>query len=280
MPLRDDLNAAIDSLRETLTAVNQTTRMVGAAASEISGATRDIEQRTELQAFSVERIASTIEQMTEAASSTASRVSEANAFVVDCQAITEKFGTMIERATASMAEIERSSHTISAITEVMDSVAVRTNLLALNTGVEAARTGDAGRSFKVLAQEIRDLSSRAGAASKEVRSLITTSRQQVTAGVIIMQEASNAIGTIVAGVSEIGSHLNAIDNAAQEQAAALRDVNGAVATIDQTARQNAAMVRQTSAASADMAQQASRLRSLVDAFHLDRNGGFQGPRRG
>ncbi|MFT9418785.1 protoglobin domain-containing protein [Acetobacter sp.] len=268
IPMRDNLNGAIESLRDTLEIVNDTTETIDITAGEINSAAQDLAHRTEQQAISVEKTASAVEQITATVTSTAARVTEANAFVSNCQNITEQFGVMINRATAAMSEIEKSSEAISKITNVMSNIAIQTNLLALNTGVEAARAGEAGSGFRVLAQEIRDLANRAGNASKEVKELVETSREQVLSGVSIMEEAGHAISTIISSVADIGDHLKAIAEAASEQATALQEVNNAVSSIDQGTRQNAAMVEETSAASSGMAQQARRLKGLLNEFTL------------
>mgnify|MGYP003365296833 CR=1 FL=1 len=270
LTLRENLNSAMGALNGTLGAVLDTTQAIDRAAAEISSAAHDMAGRTERQASSVERTAATVEQVSATVSETATRVAHAEDFVVQCEAATGRFGEMIERAQNTMGDIAASSDAIARITDVMDGIATRTNLLALNTAIEAARAGEAGNSFKILAKEIRDLATRAAEASKEVRGLVNTAREQVATGVTAMGEASAAIGSIIAGVNEIGSHLKDIAVAAREQASALRDINGAVATIDQGTRQNAAMAEQTSAASLAMAEQAAALKAQLSEFRLAR----------
>lgn len=268
LPLRDNLNAAIDSLRTTLMVASDTAYNIDVATQEISDASGELAQRTERQAASVEKTAAAIEQITATVSSTASRVSEANNFVDNCLDSIQHFGGMIDRANEAMAEIERSTEAINKITDIMDAVAIQTNILALNTAVEAARAAGAGNGFKVLAEQIRELANRAGSASKDVRGLAGTSKVQVGQGVSIMREAGHDMKIIIAGIVEIRAHLKAIEEAAREQAAALQSVNGAVATIDEGTRQNAAMAERTSAASEGMVQEAGQLRVLLDGFHL------------
>lgn len=273
LTLRENLNSAMGALSGTLGAVLDTTQAIDRAAAEISRAAHDMAGRTERQAASVERTAATVEQVSATVSETATRVAEAEDFVVQCGDVTGRFGGMIERVQSTMGDIAASSDAIARITDVMDGIATRTNLLALNTAIEAARAGEAGNSFKILAKEIRDLATRAAEASKEVRGLVKTSRVQVATGVTAMGEATAAIGSIIAGVNEIGSHLKDIAVAAREQAAALQDINGAVATIDQGTRQNAAMAEQTSAASSAMAEQAAGLKVQLSGFRLGRQTG-------
>ncbi|MBB2205577.1 globin-coupled sensor protein [Gluconacetobacter takamatsuzukensis] len=268
LTLRDDLNAAMAALSDTLGSVHDTSRVIDSAAAEISNAAHDLAGRTERQAASVEQTAATVEQVGATVARTAARVAEAEDFVAQCQEVTGRFGGMIAQARASMDDIAAASDAIGRITDVMDAIATRTHLLALNTGIEAARAGEAGNSFKILAKEIRDLASRAAEASHEVRSLVGTSRAQVATGVAVMGEAHGAIGAIIAGVEEIGGHLKDIAVAAREQEAALHDINGAVAGIDRGTRQNAAMAERTSAASTAMAGQAAGLKAQLAEFRL------------
>ncbi|MBB2158758.1 protoglobin domain-containing protein [Gluconacetobacter sacchari] len=267
-PLRENLNTAIVSLRDILGTVGDATQQIDMGADEISTAIRDLAGRTETQAASVEKTASAVEQIAGIVSSAAARAAEAENFVKECQVIAERFGAMVARATASMAEIARSSEAIGRIIDVMEGIATRTSLLALNTAVEAARAGEAGNSFKILAQEIRDLATRAGAASKDVRELVGTSGRQVAGGVAVMNEANAATSALIASVREIGRHLEAIAVASQEQAATLHEINGAVTQIDRGTRQNAAMAEQASAASARMAGEAAHLNGLLATFEL------------
>ncbi|WP_275690680.1 globin-coupled sensor protein [Gluconacetobacter azotocaptans] len=268
IPLRDNLNTAVESLRATLEVVNATAQTIDTTATQINAAAQDLSHRTERQAFSVEETAASIEQITSTVTSTAARVAEAHSLVAECQTITEQFGVLVDGAAGSMAEIERSSNAISTITDVMDAIAVQTHLLALNTSVEAGRVGESGAGFKALAQEIRDLARRAGEASKDVRKLVSASQSQVAAGALVMEEINAGMQTIITRVTKISDHLKAIADAAQEQARALHNINGAVATIDQGTRQNAAMVEQTSAASADLAGKAVHLRDILETFQL------------
>ena len=121
-----------------------------------------------------------------------------------------------------MGGIETSSKQIAKIIGVIDEIAFQTNLLALNAGVEAARAGDAGRGFAVVASEVRALAQRSADAAKEIKTLISTSTQQVDAGVRLVGETGNALGRIVAQVATMNTLVTEIAASAQEQAAGLR----------------------------------------------------------
>ena len=266
--LRDDLNGSVATLRAALQTVGENAVSIDAAALEISNAAADLSKRTEQQAASVEETAAAVEQITSTVKATAKRAEEAGQLVTRSRGNAEQSEIVVQKAIATMGEIERSSREIGNITEMMDEIAFQTNLLALNAGVEAARAGEAGKGFAVVAQEVRVLAQRAAQAAKDIKTLITASGEQVKSGVALVGETGTALQTIVSDVKEINQHVSAIVDAAREQALGLQEVNTAVSTIDQGTQQNAAMVEQTSAASRNLAVEAERLKQLLAGFKL------------
>jgi methyl-accepting chemotaxis protein len=153
---------------------------------------------------------------------------------------------------------------------VIDEIAFQTNLLALNAGVEAARAGDAGRGFAVVATEVRALAQRSADAAKEIKALISSSGQQVQAGVKLVADTGKALGRIVEQVAKLNDLIAEIAASAREQATGLDQVNNAVNQMDQVTQQNAAMVEETTAASHSLAHEADALSRLVGQFNLGR----------
>jgi methyl-accepting chemotaxis protein len=139
---------------------------------------------------------------------------------------------------------------------VIDEIAFQTNLLALNAGVEAARAGDAGRGFAVVAQEVRALAQRSAEAAKEIKTLISTSTQQVGAGVDLVGQTGEALQRIVTQVASIDALVTEIAASAVEQSTGLQEVNNAVNQMDQVVQQNAAMVEEATAASHSLKNEA------------------------
>jgi methyl-accepting chemotaxis protein len=167
-----------------------------------------------------------------------------------------------------MARIETSARQISQIIGVIDEIAFQTNLLALNAGVEAARAGEAGRGFAVVASEVRALAQRSADAAREIKSLISTSSEEVETGVRLVGETGDSLSGIVTKVLEISELVTEIAASAHEQAGALAQVNAAVNQMDTVTQQNAAMVEQSTAASRALAGETTELARLLAQFNI------------
>ncbi len=266
--LRLSFNDSIDKLKETMRAVGANAQAIAAGSGEISSAAQDLSKRTEQQAASVEETAAALEQITTTVADSSRRAEEAGTLVAQTKLGAERSSEVVKNAVKAMGEIENSSREISSIIGVIDQIAFQTNLLALNAGVEAARAGDAGKGFAVVAQEVRELAQRSATAAKEIKSLITTSSDQVNNGVSLVGQAGNALEQILTQVDQINTNVTAIVEGAKEQATGLKEINQAVNTMDQGTQQNAAMVEQSTAASHALAKQADGLFSLLSQFKV------------
>ncbi|MBO9556960.1 MAG: CHASE3 domain-containing protein [Caulobacter sp.] len=267
--LQDDFNAAMGRLQETMTVITGAVQGIRAGSGEISHAADDLSRRTEQQAAGLEETAAALDEIVATVRRTAQGTNEADQAVKAARQDAEVAGQVVERAIQAMTEIETSSQQVSQIIGVIDEIAFQTNLLALNAGVEAARAGDAGRGFAVVAQEVRALAQRSADAAKEIKTLISTSSQQVGAGVELVGETGQALLRITAGVLQINRTVAEIAASAQEQATGLQQINSAVNQMDQATQQNAAMVEQSTAASHSLSNEASELQRLVGRFRID-----------
>ena len=271
--LRIDFNEAVGRLQDAMRRVVENAEMIQSEASEISNAADDLSSRTERQAATLEQTASALDQLTASVRSSADGAASANALVDSAREEAAASGTVVREAVGAMGEIEQSSRQISKITGVIDDIAFQTNLLALNAGVEAARAGEAGRGFAVVASEVRALAQRSSDAAKEINALITASGGQVRRGVDLVDQAGKALAGIVDAVQKISQNVSEIALSSQEQSAGLAEINSAMNQLDQVTQQNAAMFEETTAASHALTREAETLTQTTGSFRTDHHRG-------
>ena len=275
LQIKTDFNAAVESLRDAMSAITIATREIRGGSDEIATASDDLSKRTEQQAASLEETAAALDQITATVRRSADGAHQASAAASAARSDAERSGAVVSETVSAMGEIEKGSGQINQIIGVIDEIAFQTNLLALNAGVEAARAGDAGRGFAVVAQEVRALAQRSAEAAREIKTLIANSSAQVERGVRLVGDTGQALAGIVAKVAEIDSLISTIAQSSQEQATGLNQVNTAVNQMDQVTQQNAAMVEEATAAAANLNTQAGELARLVGRFQIGGGSGLR-----
>ncbi|MGC1303841.1 MAG: methyl-accepting chemotaxis protein [Caulobacteraceae bacterium] len=271
--LRTDFNDALAHLQDTMTVIVGAASAIRSGTEEISSASDDLSRRTEHQAASLEQTAAALDQITATVRTTAEGANQARDVVATAKTDAERSAQVVADAVKAMDGIAKSSHQISQIIGVIDEIAFQTNLLALNAGVEAARAGDAGRGFAVVASEVRALAQRSAEAAREIKTLISTSTQQVGAGVDLVGRTGKALQRIAGQITDINTVVADIAASAHEQASGLHQVNAAVNQMDQVTQQNAAMVEQATAASQSLFHETEQLTALIGGFQIDQVSG-------
>lgn len=270
-PLRQDFNDSISQIGSTLRSILESSDGIRRGTDEISVASDDLSRRTETQAANLEETAAALDELTANVRKTAEDAAHANDAVSIARGDALRSGEIVGSAISAMDSIEQSSRQIERIIGVIDEIAFQTNLLALNAGVEAARAGEAGRGFAVVASEVRSLAQRSAEAAKEIKTLISTSGEQVGLGVKLVKETGSALDRIVEQINNVNSLVSNMTNSVKEQSTGLGEVNVAVGQMDQVTQQNAAMVEETAAASRSLADETVSLNRAVSQFRLNKN---------
>jgi methyl-accepting chemotaxis protein len=266
--LRDDANATVRNLRQTVASIQASSDAINTAAREIAQGNVDLSARTEKQAASLEQTASSMEELTGTVRQNADNASGANALAVKAEGVAVRGGAVVGQMVGTMQEIQRSSSRIADIIGVIDGIAFQTNILALNAAVEAARAGEQGRGFAVVASEVRNLAQRSAAAAKEIKGLISDSMLKVDGGSRQAEEAGRTMEDVVAAIKQVARLMNEIADASREQSTGIEQVGTAVAQMDEVTQQNAALVEQAAAAAESLQDQATTLVDAVSTFRL------------
>ncbi len=257
-----------DGLSQTVGTVRSSSEGIYVGAQDIAEGNGELSSRTEQQAASLAETASSMEELASTVEQNADNARQASQLAVEASRTAAQGGEVVGEVVATMHDISESSHQMSDIIGVIDSIAFQTNILALNASVEAARAGEHGRGFAVVAQEVRSLAGRSASAAGEIRTLIAASLEKVDVGTARADKAGQTMSEIVAAVQRVSDIMDEIASASLEQSNGIGQVNQAVTQMDQVTQQNAALVQQAATAATQLEAEAARLREAVLRFRL------------
>jgi methyl-accepting chemotaxis protein len=257
-----------NSLVDIVSQVRTGTETIGTASREIAAGNVDLSSRTEMQASSLEKTASAMDELTSTVKQNADNAREANQLASAASDVAIRGGQVVSEVVDTMSSIDASAKKIVDIIGVIDGIAFQTNILALNAAVEAARAGEQGRGFAVVASEVRNLAQRSAAAAKEIKALIDDSVEKVGAGTKLVGQAGVTMDEVVTSVRRVTDIMSEIANASQEQSAGIAQVNQSIIEMDSMTQQNAALVEEAAAAAQSLQDQAGELARVVSIFKL------------
>jgi methyl-accepting chemotaxis protein len=253
------IEAMRDSFGRIVGQVRRDALGVAAASADIAQGNTELSARTVQQASALEEASSKMQDLNATVQRNAESARTANALAMQASAVASQGGTAVAEVVSTMQGINESSHRISDIISVIDSIAFQTNILALNAAVEAVRAGEQGRGFAVVATEVRSLAGRSAAAAREIKSLISASVERVEHGSAQVNQAGATMQAVVESIQRVASLMAEITVASQEQTVGVSQVGEVVSGLDQATQQNASLVQ-------ELAGAADRLKDLADAL--------------
>ncbi len=256
-----NMRAIVSDVRAEVSGLTQ-------AAQAIVQGSMDLSDRTDSQAQEVEKTSAAVEEISAAIGDTADTAHSLASLSSQASSEASAGAISINQVSDSMQQIETSSKRITEIVGVIEQLAFQTNLLALNAAVEAAHAGDQGRGFAVVAAEVRALAHRSSAAAKQIRDLIQTSSQQVTAGSVTVDAAGDTIRKAVEQVHMVTQQLGEITLATRQESLGVVQISEAMHLLDDVTRQNANLVQQSMLACEALSARADTLSRAVMIFSM------------
>ncbi len=240
------------ALGVTIDGLQRGAQEVNSAARQVSESSQSLAQITSSSAARLEEATATLEEMTNTTERNANDADEANRLAGDARHSADQGQeTMVELNTA-MGAINDSANQIGKIIKVIEEIAFQTNLLALNAAVEAARAGEHGKGFAVVADEVRNLALRAADAARETTGLIEDSVTRAKHGAEVAGAASSGLNAIAGGVTTIAQLLGGISQASHEQARQVGSLRDAVEDLDRSSQSNAAAAEESAGAAEEL----------------------------
>ena len=283
-------------LRELIGGISDGVTQIASAAEQLSAVTEQTSagvnsQKVETDqvatamnemAATVQEVARNAEEASEAAVAADQQAREGDKVVGEAIAQIERLATEVGNSTQAMGDLKRESDKIGSVLDVIKSVAQQTNLLALNAAIEAARAGEAGRGFAVVADEVRSLAQRTQKSTEEIEELIVglqsgtqqvatimdNSRGLTDSSVELTRRAGSALGSITRTVSTIQAMNSQIATAAEQQSAVAEEINRSVLNVRDISEQTAAASEETAASSTELARLGTHLQALVSRFRV------------
>jgi methyl-accepting chemotaxis protein len=266
--LMGELHRTQQRLRELVSRVQSSTESIHTASREIAAGNLDLSNRTEQTAGSLQQAASAMEHLTADVQHSAESANHATELAANAAAVARRGGEVVAEVVTTMQGISSSSLKIGDIIGVIDGIAFQTNILALNAAVEAARAGEQGRGFAVVAGEVRSLAQRSAEAAREIKTLISSSVEQVRDGSHRVTQAGATMQEILESVQRVSEIVEDISRAALRQSQDIVQMHQNVNQLDRMTQQNAALVEESAAAAESLRAQATRLSEMVGQFHL------------
>lgn len=293
-----ELSASVDnivnSFQSVISNTNHSTLQLASSAEESSAVAVQTkqnvveqQQQTQMVATAIHEFSSTVQEVANSAASAAEASQEAEEATYEGSSVVQQTITQINELNTEIAlsseiiqKLSQQSKEIGTVVDVIDGISEQTNLLALNAAIEAARAGEAGRGFAVVADEVRSLASRTQDSTVEIKAMIQslqessadsmqrmekgTNQAQLTAE--MAEQAGISLERIAASVDRINNMNTQIAAAAEQQSTVINEINQNVTTINDISTQTASGAEQSSAATLELARLTEDMKVNVDRF--------------
>ncbi|MBV7564798.1 methyl-accepting chemotaxis protein [Pseudomonas sp. sia0905] len=283
------LRDLIGSIRDGVTQIASAAEQLSAVTEQTSAGVNSQKVETDQVATAMQEMSATVQEVARSAADASQAASDADheaaqgdRVVAEAIAQIDRLAAEVSRSSDAMGELQSESKKIGGVMDVIKAVAEQTNLLALNAAIEAARAGEAGRGFAVVADEVRGLAQRTQKSTEEIEGLIAGlqqgtqqvatimqgSRELTDSSVALARRAGDALGAITSKVSSIQTMNQQIAAAAEQQGAVAEEISRSVVNVRDISEQTAEASEETAASSVELARLGNELQLMVSHFRV------------
>jgi methyl-accepting chemotaxis protein len=266
--ISSSINTILDSLNELLGNINMTADQVALGSTQIASGNHILSEGASTQAVTVEELSVSISEIASQTKENAENANKTDASVDHVRVNATSGKKFMDELLSSINVIGDSSKNISSIVKVINDIAFQTKMLALNASIEAARAGQQGSGFAVVANEVRNLAAKSSDAAKQISDLIEDMVNKIAIGEQTAAQTGKAFESIVAGVEAASVTMKQITESSNEQADEIAEMDIGLKQVTQVIQTTSATAEQSAASSEELSSQAEMLRTMVGRFKL------------
>ncbi len=295
--IKDSINEVAESLSSAISGVSEAVSATASSANQISSSSEEMAAGSQEQSAQTTEIALAIEEMTrtimqntksashaaETSKNAGEKAKKGGEVVNETIKGMERISSVVEKSAQTVFTLGKNSDKIGEIIQVIDDIADQTNLLALNAAIEAARAGEQGRGFAVVADEVRKLAERTTKATKEIAGMIKEIQKDTTNAVASMEEgtrevekgkrlaneAGAVLQQIIDGAVEVSNTAIQVAAASEEQSSSSEQISKNIEGINNVTRETSAGIQQIARAAEDLSRLTVNLQEMVSRFKID-----------
>lgn len=264
--LKQNINQSLDSLRSAMTTIHQNARQVATASDEASNAIGQISDGARHQTDAISHVASAVRQTVASVADVSQNTELASQKSKQSFALVRGSMSKMDEMVKVVSNIATNSEKINKITDVIEKIANKTNLLSLNAAIEAARAGEHGKGFAVVAEEVGKLALNSAESSQEIAMLVKQAVEEAHSAVTAVLDVSQDMSGIERETQATDEMLQRIVAALEEQSTAVDQINANLNNLDQIARSNSAASEEIAATVVELSKIADATRREVQRF--------------